>query len=839
MRLLLIALLAVATVTADAAIRDAYSNEAFGFTVTFPTGMSVVESKSGVDDFSVTATGGDSASTWQCAVRLAFVDSDTTAESLASQSIAKIREQEGYTFRRRFVGKLGGKVGGVEVPGIAADIRAGAITYRVHAFFKVRDGVRTIVQITAPVSEFTRHATAFNAFLRSFVKQPIDAQQRYQRRLAALSTRCGSELAWASDWNDAVKKAREQGKLILVAAQFFRGFEMPDVHGPGALFDADIQALIESRFVPFKLTAVDQFPLSAPSRYGLGPHALGAAFLVVASSGVVIRETPATSVVTVDDFLRETLRSTADAAQPGERTGLALARWHAARGELSEATAVAADTPGSEARLLQATIHRRLRQGDAAIAQLELAKVDASKSALRRIALEESQVLAGTGQPEAAAKRLNGAINAGLFADSDLAAEADVRLASLLLETGDRAGAEAYYHGVIRRSPEDRWSWLAAAIVTGPTFEHDITPSSAWPSDDVMAAVRVPSPSRATINRSATGEALTYLLERQQEDGSWPHPYHAAQTAAGEQNPIAEAIVAIAAHALLPHREKKLVRAAIDRTLERIQKSNRDRATERVHFMDFWVWTKCYELRFVAECLAHGIGSAEDLAALGRTLAAALVDKQRPSGGWSYYVTGDLRSSEQDTGSISFVTSSVCLALLRAKEAGIDVTQESIDRGLLCLESMRVSPGLYAYHGSIGASPPFTAPASAAGRGPAVALALHRGGRCDTEELRRALRLFVEHREGLAREQGKSLMHAGPHGQGSHYVLFDYAGAAEAIAALPTDQQREFAPPILDLIARARTSDGGYIDMPGIGRVFGTAAALEIYTHLVPLVAKR
>ncbi len=91
-------------------------------------------------------------------------------------------------------------------------------------------------------------------------------------------------------------------------------------------------------------------------------------------------------------------------------------------------------------------------------------------------------------------------------------------------------------------------------------------------------------------------------------------------------------------------------------------------------------------------------------------------------------------------------------------------------------------------------------------------------------DLRASLDYFLEHRETIRGEMGKSGMHAGPHGQGCHYVWFDYMTAADAAVDLRDDTIRGA---MLEEILRARLKDGGFAeDFPTMGRAYATAAAL-------------
>ena len=140
---------------------------------------------------------------------------------------------------------------------------------------------------------------------------------------------------------------------------------------------------------------------------------------------------------------------------------------------------------------------------------------------------------------------------------------------------------------------------------------------------------------------------------------------------------------------------------------------------------------------------------------------------------------------------------------------------------------MRAETGLFAYmlyHPS-GLAQHQSPPASA-GRGPACELALFVGARSNRERLFKAQELFEEHSPRLSAELGKALMHAGPDGQGSHYLFFDYLMASRSLAKLPKPKTRRARALLLELILAARLEDGSFLDTPVNGRVYGTAAAL-------------
>ena len=67
-------------------------------------------------------------------------------------------------------------------------------------------------------------------------------------------------------------------------------------------------------------------------------------------------------------------------------------------------------------------------------------------------------------------------------------------------------------------------------------------------------------------------------------------------------------------------------------------------------------------------------------------------------------------------------------------------------------------------------------------------------------------------------------MHCGAQGQGSHYILFDYAWAAATAAELPPDGETRVR--LTQLLLDCRRDDGSFLDTPVNGPAYGTAQAL-------------
>lgn len=180
------------------------------------------------------------------------------------------------------------------------------------------------------------------------------------------------------------------------------------------------------------------------------------------------------------------------------------------------------------------------------------------------------------------------------------------------------------------------------------------------------------------------------------------------------------------------------------------------------------------------------------------------------------------------------MTAYVLLGLGDARDLGIDVPDDAFERALDCLSRCGNDDGTYEYaltHANEQAGRKLT-PSGSAGRGPLCTSTLHRYGRADADAMAGTLDRFMQHRAVYGRQQGRTLMHCGAEGEGSHYLMFDYAFAAAALAELPESPPARWRVPLLDLILAARTDAGSFVDNPILGDHVGTALALEAFHAL-------
>ncbi|KAA3608656.1 MAG: hypothetical protein DWQ01_11165 [Planctomycetota bacterium] len=669
--------------------------------------------------------------------------------------------------------------------------------------------------------------------------------------LKELAARCGSEVDWAKDWAEASGRAAKEKKLIVVVAQVYPGFDIPDQPGIGPLMEPDILDLIRHAYVPIRYRKDLQAPFQDHEIYGLGPTTFGQAWLLVNAKGKVVRETFSMNAWASYEFLRDSLAWSPSnplpprlALEPKEAPGLNLqdrrrfaeAKWFLEAGALPRAakwlSKIDPKVWPSRWHHLKGEWHRLQRNGKEALHHFELA-FDSAKDPEERQELlyQRIRMLCRLHRLEQAKSLLAQAPSP--------APKTSYWTAALAMARGDRSAAKAALLHLVNRFPEHRLAWQAAALASFPGFEAMGPISMAWPSEKHLAMTQPPETEKRPISQSgaAMEEALQWLLKNQQSDGSWLSPAEIGDYDTGD-NIFRLANTALAGLAFTPlvgHRPE--LRQPVEKALTKLlQAWEREKLAKDkpVLYMDYTPWSYSYTLRFAAAAHRLGIGDLDRLQQFMSELVLALAAKQQSGGGWSYYLSGSAEGAANPVQqSISFTTAAVVLALEDAEEEGVQVSDEVMERALACLETMRAPNGTFAYmlmHPSgykNGTSPP-----GAAGRGPVCALALLRADREEEPDLKWRLEIFNQHAAELGREQGKALMHAGRDTQGSHYLMFDYATAAEATAKLPKKWRQESKKAILQQVLGCRLTDGSYLDNPVLGQAAATALALQAYAHL-------
>ncbi|MCI0588746.1 MAG: tetratricopeptide repeat protein [Planctomycetes bacterium] len=766
----------------------------------------------------------------RASVRAAPLAEETRAETLRDRALADLEERAQRSSLRRESSRLAGR----EAPGLRAEVLVEGTLTRVEQRFLVEQGFAYTIEVRGARDGFGRHERDLERFRRSFRLLPASGAVREEARLAALASRCGSGIEWAEDWEAASARAKSEGRLVLVYTRFQPGFAISDDVLAGAFMDEDVRGLMEERYVPLRLRPEMEAPFRSPKAYGMSASTFGVAILLVTPAGEVVREGCLLTAEAVHDLLVEGL-AFAPRSPPREEAGkdtLRRAERLLRRGEYAAAPEVIAAVPGADGHRLRADLLRRLRRGEEALSAIEAARAAGPAPDLR---LDEGVILLRLGRFEGASAAIQRFL--GENPGASRTPEALYWSGALALQRAGADAAREVWKTLFESHAESPWAWRAAAALQSTGISLGLRPSLLWPTAEVLDAVRTHDrgPLDVAEARRAEAEAVAFLLASQHQDGGFVCPAESGRSAEVGAGDFTRAITAICARALLAHRERPGAAEAVGRALAFLRKDReREKAAgDRVHFMDYSPWSRAYRLWLLADGVEARLVERDD--PFPRELVRELEEKRKTTGGWSYYVTGNLgEGGEGRADSISFLTAAVVLSLLRAREVGLPVPSEATKPALDALE--RALAGGAAFDYWIRPTPArATSLPGAAGRAPLCALALHRGGRAGLDLVRDGVEAFLGHREGLAKERGKSLMHAGPDAQGTHYVSFDYAMAAAAIRSLPEPERRRPRRLLLELLLRGRCADGGFQEFPTLGRSCGTAMALLAFHDLAPL----
>ena len=764
----------------------------------------------------------------QISIKAGYADSTASAEKLLNQA-QQVVDQAGPGYQNDKAVELKFADGQI-APGLSVEISPGdGKTYQLSQFYFVKDGTQYVLESRAYKKDYLDYAKEFEDCFASIQFLAVDLDHEF-RQLQELAQKCGKRIDWHEGWDSAAKQAKREGKWVLAYFRKYSGFTIADENQAAAFMNDDIVAMIQSRMVPVRLLDPMNTPLADYENYGFSLSAFGSSILLCQPDGKVVADFCHLDEIHLDRQLFETLQRLE--SEPDQETSN---QELFQQGQLHELVQRLQQPSTLEQNWLLAESHRRLWNARAALLSLKhcqsyletIEEKSARETWSDRLRIANARIHAHLGDFSTAL--------AGFSAVGSESSEMPAALywqGMMLMQMQKQSLAEPIWDQLIENHKDSPWAWRAASRKQNPSFELGFVDCVEWATENVFDSLRVPAPDQWSSSKAkiAEREALEFLLKHQQSNGAWISPTEAARTFETVPNPFTDAMTAIGIQALLPYRDDPDVLAAIEMALGYLRAAQRrhDAFGDMSYYMDYSIWRNAYALWCLTDCHDQQLVSNEEFSSWAQTLISGLGEKQRRSGGWSYYVTGDLNAaSGAPDQSICFVTAAILVALKEAEDAGIELPAKVLDPAVECLTKMRNPNGTHEYFLFEGQEPSrATAEPGAAGRAPLCSYAEWRVGTGSKKAIQKALDMFLEHRDELGRERGKSVMHAGQDGQGSHYVLFDYKFAAKAVTALPNSQQAKYRTKILSEVLKMRRADGSYLDNPMMGRYFGTAAAL-------------
>lgn len=628
--------------------------------------------------------------------------------------------------------------------------------------------------------------------------------------------------------DQAVARAKETGRLVLwvvprIVENGKRGAQMyraPILHGylMQLLFeDPDLVALAKSRFVPLSLN-VDE---ALAARFDLRPlDFVEPAIVFVDGDGQLVHYVERIRTFDPHWFVELMRRVLVRAGLNGGDDAVTDPRQALDEGRYARAAKLIAqmdDEPGEQA-YLEAILQRRQRALAPALLALGVAREartvprTAIDAELLRLLLLSGEDM---GMPTAA------------VGDGPRAAETLYLLGFAALRRGDEDAARAAFEGVVAKWPATAFGRRAAANLTLGDDERPIGASFSgfetmrWlddqayrglPRDTVWHGPDLPL-------REMAIRAMEHLLSLQRDDGGFKDSRYAYWPSPKITPNAWIAITALAATALLEHRDidpERIPTARVDAAIALAESYLFDPAhIARGENED--VYADTYRLLF----LARKTSTVPDAA------RAAIVERMNQ-------VVRESKERQKDNGFFAheyanaFCTGAMLWGLIRAREAGAEVPEEMISRGRAALLSARAEDGSYGYSGT--AKQRQSSLKDASERMPVCEGILYALGASDATRLRFAFDNYWANIERIEKVRRNDF-----HSDGELAGFFFFHGmfhASEIWARLPPELRGDSGERFLDLLRRIPEVDGSFIDSHEIGRSYATAMALLVMANL-------
>jgi tetratricopeptide (TPR) repeat protein len=653
-----------------------------------------------------------------------------------------------------------------------------------------------------------------------FARDPLprDTERISKEALEPLYGRVGMGIPWFDDFHRALQEARARKRPLLQVKEWGIDIRV------GAFSEPSTVDLLRTRFVCYR----ERGPNQSRGRVVVNEPRLGLSSLVFFSSeGEELWRFGPVAAYHEDLFneiLRRFLKEHADvfpqdpASFPNGESLLAAGLWeelldrfpseegpeslfwrgeallrlrrYGEAGELLDRSLAASADPAQRAKVLASLIRLHIRLG-----------------AWDRVALLGRQLLEE--DPEGA-----------------FAGEALSRMADGAWMCKREEEALSYWKRIVLEHPESPFAPEAAAALLGKhSLQHNLEeerPLEQWFSCFDPPTAGEPEERARRIAKIS----VEHLLRWQRSDGRWTD--FSFSFGGREDLPKSSYHVAVTALCALALREwRDLAPREIGEALARAERVLGDPGyLAEIHVEKVYAHT--YLLLYWLRAARGEDGkSREDALREAQRCVERVVTLQGAGGEWPVIYAA------------TFSSAPVVWALALAREAGLEVPSDAVERGVSALSRVRSDEGSFPYRFSSATHPRGMGQdrLGAVARDPLCELACYVHGRSDPQRLRAAVAFFMEHRGLLER----SRRFPGAHDHSNHtiapyYFYFGHFYVLEALKLLPEEERKRWARELLASMVTYPEIDGSFVDSVFVGKAYGTAMGLLILDDLLTLL---
>jgi hypothetical protein len=353
----------------------------------------------------------------------------------------------------------------------------------------------------------------------------------------------------------------------------------------------------------------------------------------------------------------------------------------------------------------------------------------------------------------------------------------------------------------------------------------------------------------AVSNAEATATGIDWLLDNQNDDGTWgshrsSRPIEVMCDVPGGHHAFRVATTALCVMALMETpRQSDTTRAAVSRGVDALLAQHE---VKRPSLLEHYsVWAFGFGLQALADFRARYPDDPRgaEVEAVCRRLVEKLHHYQSLDGGWGYLSLQESKTYKPSFTSMSFTTATCLIGLERARGIGIELPGRMLTKALDSLQRCETGAEVYTY-GELWRFSPHRSVNNikgAACRTPGILEALRLFDRIDPEQEIRRYRLaldalLVDHPRFQIAGLRRPIPHESHYGVSGYFYLYGHYYAALMSERLEAADRDRYAPLLERAVLLCRQPDGSFWDYPlySYHKPYGTAFALLALARTAP-----